>query len=70
MSAKLREEITAASRRLEMLAARVESLRERLRPPAPGPAAPLFPPAPGGAGALDDVELHFRIDEAETRRQS
>ena len=69
MSANLREEITAASRRLEVLAMRVATLRERLRPPAPGQAAPLFPPAPGGAGALDDVELHFQIDDAETSRQ-
>jgi hypothetical protein len=70
MSAKLREEITAASRRLEALAGRVAALRELLRPPAPGQVAPLFPPTPGGAGALDDVELHFQIDDAETRKQS
>jgi hypothetical protein len=70
MSAKLRDEITAAGRRLEALAARVEALRDRLRPPAPGPAAPLFPPSAGGAGALDDVELHFQLDDAERRRQT
>jgi hypothetical protein len=70
MSAKLRDEITAAGRRLEVLAARVEALRDRLRLPAPGPAAPLFPPSAGGAGALDDVELHFQIDDAERRRQT
>jgi hypothetical protein len=70
MSAKLRDEITAAGRRLEALAARVEALRARLRAPAPGPAAPLFPPSAGGAGALDDVELHFQLDDAERRRQT
>jgi hypothetical protein len=65
MSAETRQELAEASRRLAALADRVAALRERLRPPAPGQAAPLFPPAAGGAGPLDDVELHFQVDDAE-----
>jgi hypothetical protein len=64
MSSRVRQELSDAARRLSGLADRIAALREQLRPPAPGPAAPLFSPAPGGDGALDDVELHFEIDES------
>jgi hypothetical protein len=62
-NARMRDEIAAAGRRFEALADRIAGLRERLRPPAPGPATPLFPPTTGSKGALDDVELHFALDE-------
>jgi hypothetical protein len=64
MSSRVREEAASAARRLSALADRIATLRDRLRPPAPGPAAPLFSPPPGGSGPLDDVELHFEIDES------
>jgi hypothetical protein len=64
MSSRVREEAASAARRLSALADRIAVLRDRLRPPAPGPAAPLFSPAPGSNGPLDDVELHFEVDES------
>jgi hypothetical protein len=64
MSSRVREEASEAARRLTALADRIAALRDRLRSPAPGPAPPLFSPAPGGTGPLDDVELHFEIDES------
>jgi hypothetical protein len=64
MSARDREQMVDAARRLTAVADRLAALRERLRPPAPGPAAPLFSPAPGSSGALDDIELHFEVDES------
>jgi hypothetical protein len=64
MSVRVKDEMSDAARRLSRLADRIAALREQLRPPAPGPAAPLFSPAPGDGGALDDVELHFEIDDS------
>lgn len=63
MGSSVGDEISAAARRLSALADRVRALRDQLRPASPGPAAPLFPRDAGGGGALDDVELHFEIDE-------
>ena len=64
MASRIQDEISAAARRLAALADRVAGLRAQMQPSPPGPAAPLFPPEAGGAGALDDVELHFEIDES------
>jgi hypothetical protein len=64
-SGKLSDELGASSRRLQALADRLAALRGRLHPGAPVPAAPLFPPRAGGGGALDEVELHFEVDDAE-----
>jgi hypothetical protein len=64
MGSPVRNEVSAAARRLSVLADRIGALREQLRPPMPGTPAPLFPPEAGGAGPLDDVELHFEIDES------
>jgi hypothetical protein len=67
---KLADELAASSGRLRALSDQVASLRGnagRARPPA---AAPLFPPGAGGAGALDDVELHFQVDDAEGGKRS
>ena len=62
MSAPIQEEVAAVGRRLEALANRVAELRERLRPPAPGQAAPLFTGQTGKAGGvLDDVDLRVQL---------
>jgi hypothetical protein len=63
MGSPVRNEVSAAARRLSALADRIRALRTELRPSSSGPPAPLFPPEAGGAGPLDDVELHFEIDE-------
>ena len=60
MSAPIQDELAAAARRLEALAGKVAELRERLRPPAPGQAAPLFTDRTGGA--LHDVDRHGELD--------
>ena len=64
MSARDRDQLLDATRRLTALADRIAALRDSLRPPVPGPAAPLFSPAPGRTDALDDIELHFEVDES------
>jgi len=68
MSGNVRDEVSEAAQRLLALAARVAELRQRLRPPAPGPAAPLFSASAAGDTGAEDVELHFQIDDAEEGR--
>ncbi len=63
MGSPVRNEVSGAARRLSALADRIRALRAELRPASSEPPGPLFPPEAGGAGALDDVELHFEIDE-------
>jgi hypothetical protein len=62
---RLADELAASSARLRALADRVASLRSDAGRRDPPLAAPLFSSGAGGAGALDDVELHFQVDEAE-----
>ena len=70
MVGKLADELTASSQRLRTLADKVANVRNSVRPPAPGPAAPLFPAGAAGGGPLDDVELNFQVDETERGRTS
>jgi hypothetical protein len=67
---KLADELAASSGKLRALADRVASLRSNSGRAEPPTAAPLFPPGAGGAGALDDVELHFQVDDAEGGKRS